>query len=142
MIFDLRDNETDHIIVKQYADKLIESNKMNEEKSRQILENVKILEQKWTKLKKCVENRINISSKYLEYVKHVNELRNCALDIQELINTFNDFSPNTASTSESIYEKHIKDKIKIFESFYANVLSLGNLLLNEFKKVVLINYIL
>ncbi len=120
--------------MKTFADDLVRSDDV---KSKQINENIDILQEKWTRLKRCVENRIALASVYLEYVKSLNELRNCALDIQELINTFSDFSPNTASTSQTVYENHIKDKIELFEKLYDGILGKGSYVINELKKVIL-----
>ncbi len=141
IILDLRDNESSMLRLQAFADELIKSTNTNDIKSKQINENIEILQQKWTRLKRVVENRISLASVYLEYVKCLNELRNCALDIQELINTYSDFSPNTASTSQAIYEAHIKDKTKTFEKLYDGILRTGNYVINELKKVKLFKYV-
>lgn len=135
IILDLRENESSMRRLQIFADDLIKSTNTNDTKSKQINENIEILQQKWSRLKRVVENRISLSSVYLEYVKCLNELRNCSLDIQELINTYSDFSPNTASTSQAVYETHIKDKTKTFEKLFESVLRTGNYVINELKKV-------
>ena len=141
IILDVRDNEKSLFRLKTFADELIRSTSTDDLKSKQINENIEILEQKWTRLKRCVESRISLASVYLEFIKSLNELRNCATDIEELINTYGDLSPNTATTSQALYEVHIKEKTKTFEKLYEGIHRTGYYVINELKKVTNIKLI-
>lgn len=87
----------------------------------------KIIQERFYKLRKAVENRILLSYTYLEFIKLIHEQRNLAFDIQELINLYKNKSAKTN------FEKFIDEKIELFEKCYEEIRKSGRGLINELK---------
>lgn len=97
-----------------------------------------MIEQKWNKLKRTVEQRILVASDYLEFIKIVNQFRNLALDLQELFKTASDHSVLVSasnSKSDSVFEQHVQDKMRIFEKYYEDLLQKGRISVTTIRKV-------
>ncbi len=132
MISDMSDYEDTYKHVKLMSQDINDS-QVNGDISRQM----HILEQSWLRLERSVENRIFLSTIYLEFVKSVNEFRNCALDINELMNAFNNLSPLTGSQSLGIYEKHIDKKAETFDDLFNSIVKNANRLIAELRNVII-----
>jgi hypothetical protein len=132
MISDIREYEKNFKELKQASQEISRYQVYGE---ANIDKKMHVLEQSWFKLEKSVENRIFLSTIYLEFVKSVNEFRNCAVDIDELINGFNNLSPLTGSHSLSAYESHIDKKIDTFDVLFNSIIKNANQLISELRNV-------
>ncbi len=132
MISDIREYEINYKQLKQLYQEISHNQAYNEKIDKEM----RVLDESWFKLEKSVENRIFLSTIYLEFVKSVNEFRNCAVDIDELINAFNNLSPMTGSQSINAYEKHIDKKIETFDNLFSCIVKNTNQLISELKNVI------
>lgn len=90
---------------------------------------------------KAVEKRIIIASEYLQFIKILNQFRNSALDLQEIFKTANEYSFMMTSNTDSVFEQHLIEKLKLFEKLYHDLLKSGNCTIEILKKVTfLIRY--
>ena len=117
---DLRENEAELKKLRLIADNLFK-NGLDQTKLSKITENLDSLEHKITKLKKSVEQRVVVAADYLVFVKLVNQFRNLALDLQELFKTINEYSTGPDFNSDTVFEQHVQDKMKIFEKIFRDV---------------------
>lgn len=92
-----------------------------------------IIEQKWNRLNQSVDSRIRVSAEYLQFIKTNNHFRNLALDLQEIFKTVGEL--NESSTSNSILEQHIEEKLKNFERVNHDLIRKGNFTIDLLRKV-------
>lgn len=122
---DLKENEEDFKNVLRITENILKKCDTEEQRT-QIKKNVEQMEQKWNRLKRTVEQRIIVSSDYLQFVKLLNQFRNSALDLQELFKKLNDHTHMLSSTSsDSVLEHHVQEKMQSFESLYREVIKQG-----------------
>ena len=93
------------------------------------------IEEKCSKVRKTVVSRIEIAREYLEFVKQLNQFRNLTTDLQEI---FKSLSSNTSSTTELVFEKHVSEKMKIFEKLFTDLSTRGQSSIALLKNVRLI----
>lgn len=92
-----------------------------------------VIEQKWNRLNLSVDTRIQVSAEYLQFIKTNNQFRNLALDLQEIFKTVGEL--NESSTSSSILEQHIEEKLKNFERVNHDLTRKGNYTIDLLRKV-------
>lgn len=131
MEIDLKENEVEFKKLKQKAESLFKS---EETQLSQMRKNLDTIEQKWNKLRHTVEQRIHVASDYLEFIKIVNQFRSLSVDLQELFKTVNDHLTQTSHSSDSIFELHVQDKMRIFEKYYEDVLKKGRVSINTLRE--------
>lgn len=119
---DIRDNEQEFNHLARLKNSFVSSCDEPSHVSK-VTNNFEMIETKRTKLKKCVERRIEIASDYLAFVKRICQFRNLGLDIQELFKTL-----ANNSTSDSI-ENHVQEKMQTFELLHRDTNSSGKRLL-------------
>ena len=124
---DIRDNEPEFINLVRLKDLFIGSCESSSQISK-VTGNFEMLEQKRSKLKKCVERRIELATDYLKFVKRISQFKNLGLDIQELFKTL-----ANNPTSDSI-ENHVQEKMQSFELLERETTSNGNSLLSTLKQ--------
>jgi hypothetical protein len=138
MISDLIEIGKNMQLVKNFGEEITKS--QDESDRENTIENIEKLESKWNSLRKCVEKRVVLAKSYLCFLKDANELENLAMDIQELMDRFEDLSPRTMCSTENMLQQHLNEKLTCFEKLYESIIKKGNHLINELK-IVSIPYI-
>lgn len=134
MEVDLRENEKEYRHIIEKAHELIDKCETSEERS-QISKNLELIEQKWNRLKLTVEQRILVSTDYLDFIKLVAKFKNLSIDLNELFKSINDHLSPTSPRADSIFEQHILDKARIIEQYYEELLHKGRQSIESIRKV-------
>ena len=138
MELDLKENQLELNSLKELKEVLIKtlSSSTSDEDQLQIetiRKNLDLMETKWNKLKRSVQNRIVIASNYLVFVKQKNQLRSLALDLQELFKALADYSL-THNNSDFVLENRVQEKMQIFENLYKELIRNGHDSISLLKK--------
>lgn len=119
--------------MKEKAERLVKTSSV--ENSNQIRQNIQSLEQKWSRLKKSVDNRILISNDYLKFVKRLNQFRHLALDLQEIIKT----DSLHIGTEANLFEQRIQEKLNKFDSVYSELSTSVKFVIEQLRNVIFYN---
>lgn len=112
MAADLKENEAEFRHVKEASERIVASTE-SKELAQQIVDNISQMEQKWNKLKRCVDERIKVGLDYLRFVKLVNQFRVASQNLQELFKTI-----NQDVASSSVFEAHVQEKLSSYRELY------------------------
>jgi hypothetical protein len=137
---DLKENEIEFEKLKRLSENLLRTCK-SEEQTSDIKRSMELIDSKWTKLRRSVEHRILVAIDYLEFVKTLNQFRNLALDLQELFKTFTDYNliiSSSSNDSQSVFEKHVQEKMQLFETVHNELKKKGQQMISTLKKVFIL----
>ncbi len=76
------------------------------------------IEEKYNKLRKTVEKRINVAIEYLDFIKKLDQFRNLSVDLQEL---FKSLIIHISSIDEHVFEAHVNEKMHLFENLFKDL---------------------
>jgi hypothetical protein len=130
MMCDLKENENEFNNVLRTTENVMEKVETSDQREG-IMKNVDIMKQKWYKLKKSVEQRIVVAEEYLKFVKFLSQFRNLALDLQEL---FKNLSEHLTTDADTIFEQHVQEKMRSFESLFKDVTQQGQTCMTMLKQ--------